>query len=173
MTGSGSDVPVRDVDPAHADAHPAEIALAGGEYERLAALRAGLRAYLAWAESEARRHHTTPMQFQLMLAIQSSPAIHGPSISELAATLQLKHHSVVGLIDRAESVGLVHRARDTGNGARVRVTLTPSGSQRLDVLAQSHQRHLTSVAGPMATLWSAFIPDPRACADCGSDDHES
>jgi MarR family len=74
-------------------------------YERLAALRAGIRTYLAWAEQRAREHDMTPAQVQLALAIRAHDDADGPSVTELADTLLLRHHSVVGLIDRAEHAG--------------------------------------------------------------------
>ncbi len=126
------------------------------ELQRLAQLRAGLRAYLAWAEEEARSLDTTPNQFQLALAIRSSDAAGGPTVRDLAETLQLRHHSVVGLIDRAEAAGLVRRDRDADHGARVRVTLTPDGTELLERLAARHLQHLVAIASQMADAWLAF-----------------
>src|SRR5690606_19178794 len=108
-----------------------------------------LRAYLAWAEDEARRHQTTPMQFQLALAIRSSAEPEGPSVSQLAETLQVKHHSVVGLIDRAESAGLVHRERDDDNASRVRISLTTQGAELVGALALRHHAHVREIAPRM------------------------
>lgn len=127
------------------------------DYADVAELRSSLRAYLAWAEDAARRHETTPMQFQLALAIRANALPDGPSVGDLADALQLKHHSAVGLIDRAERSGLVRRERDPVNGSRVRVALTSLGEDRLAALAGEHLAHLRSVAPSMAQIWSAFL----------------
>lgn len=163
LPGTLEGMPSRQVpDPARSaadgDAAGSPARITPHQIARLAELRAGLRDYLAWAEEEARRHDTTPMQFQLVLAIRSSNTFGGPTVSELAATLRLKHHSVVGLIDRAEAVGLVQRERDAGNAARVRVSLTRKGAELLESLAARHQQHLTSIAQPMSAAWAAFDP---------------
>lgn len=97
------------------------------------------------------------MQFQLILAIRAGRGPDGPSVGELADALQLKHHSVVGLIDRAERSGLVRRERDPVNGSRVRVSLTSVGEERLAILTGEHLAHLRSVAPSMAHIWSAFL----------------
>ena len=126
------------------------------DYGRLAELRARLRGYLAWAEDAARDAGTTPMQFQLALAVRASADQDGPTVSELAETLLLKHHSVVGLIDRAEAAGLVERHRDADHAARVRVALTADGAALLEQLARRHQAHLAALAPEMHQAWSAF-----------------
>lgn len=128
------------------------------DFHRLAELRAGLRDYLAWAEDRAREHDTTPVQFQLVLAVRASPEPNGPTVGELATALRLKHHSVVGLVDRAETAGMVRRDRDADNGARVRVTLTTDGQRRLDALAAEHGQKLAAIAPRMREVWDAFAP---------------
>lgn len=144
--------------------HDASLPAAGppapsdADFHRLAELRAGLRDYLAWGEDRAREHDTTPVQFQLVLAVRASPEPDGPTVGELATALRLKHHSVVGLVDRAESAGMVRRERDADNGARVRVTLTADGQRRLDALAAEHGEKLATIAPRMREVWGAFPP---------------
>lgn len=136
-------------------------------YRRLARLRAGMRSYLAWAEEQARTLDTTPMQFQLALAIRSSGVDAGPAVRELAEMLHLRHHSVVGLIDRAETAGLVRRDRDAVNGALVRVSLTPVGERLLEQLAARHLAHLTSIAPEMGDTWRSFADGDAPGEDPG------
>ena len=126
------------------------------EYERLAQLRGGLRQYLAWAEERAREHNLTPAQYQLALAVRTHADPKGPTLSDLAATLLLRHHSVVGLVDRAQEAGLVQRERDDQLGSRVHVTLTPRGSELLATLSELHLRQLAELAPLMQELWGAF-----------------
>jgi DNA-binding MarR family transcriptional regulator len=125
-------------------------------YTQLAALRAGIRRYLAWAEQCAREHDMTPAQVQLALAIRSHPDPAGPTLTELAETMLLRHHSVVGLVDRAEHAGLVTRARDEKYPTRVHVLLTPEGAQRLAELSALHLAWLADHGPPFAHVWASF-----------------
>ena len=126
------------------------------DYARLAGLRAGVRRYLAWAERCAREHDTTPAQVQLALAIRAHPGAAGPSITELADTLLLRHHSVVGLIDRAEQAGLVSRDRDPEQHSVVRVTLTDSGREHLAAITAQHTAWLEEHAAELAEALASF-----------------
>jgi DNA-binding MarR family transcriptional regulator len=130
-------------------------------YAQLAALRAGIRTYLAWAEQRARDHDMTPAQVQLALAIRAHEDIAGPTVTELADTLLLRHHSVVGLIDRAELAGLVRRARDPEHQSRVRVRLTAEGADRLERLSALHLRWLAEHGPDVAGVWKSFGPEGR------------
>jgi DNA-binding MarR family transcriptional regulator len=128
----------------------------GDDYQRLATLRAGLRSYLAWAEERAREHGLTPAQFQLALAIQASADPEGPTLTALADTLLLPHHSHAGLVDRAVAAGLVTRTRDREQHSRVHVALTADGVERLGALADLHVGRLAELAPQMQALWGAF-----------------
>ena len=125
-------------------------------YARLAALRAGIRRYLAWAEQRAREHGMTPAQVQLALAVRSYGDPVGPTLTELAETLLLRHHSVVGLVDRAEDAGLVRRVRDAEQASRVHVHLTDEGEQRLEALSALHLEWLAEHGLELAEVWGAF-----------------
>jgi DNA-binding MarR family transcriptional regulator len=131
-----------------------EVDAAG--YAQLAALRAGIRTYLAWAEQRAREHEMTPAQVQLALAIRAHGDADGPTVSELADTLLLRHHSVVGLIDRAENAGLVTRARDAEHQSRVHVRLTTEGADRLERLSALHLQWLAEHGQDIADVWRTF-----------------
>ncbi|HWV84312.1 MAG TPA: MarR family winged helix-turn-helix transcriptional regulator [Capillimicrobium sp.] len=125
-------------------------------YARLAALRAGIRTYLAWAEQRAREHGMTPAQVQLALAIRAHGTPDGPTLTELADTLLLRHHSVVGLVDRATEAGLVVRERDPVNHSRVHVRLTERGAERLETLSALHLAWLAEHGGELAEVWGSF-----------------
>ena len=125
-------------------------------YAQLAALRLALRTYLAWAEERAREHGMTPAQVQLGLAIRAWPEPGGPSLTDLAETLLLRHHSVVGLVDRAAAGGLVQRKRDPELASRVRVTLTEEGAERLEELSALHLEWLREHGFRIGEIWSAF-----------------
>lgn len=125
-------------------------------YARLADLRAGIRRYLAWAEQRARAHGMTPAQVQLALVVRTHPDPAGPTLTELAEALLLRHHSVVGLVDRAEQAGFVARERDPERPSLVHVTLTAEGARRLQALSALHLDWLAEHGGQLGDTWSSF-----------------
>jgi DNA-binding MarR family transcriptional regulator len=126
------------------------------QYEQLLRLRTGLRHFLHWSEEQAVEHGLTPAQHQLLLAVRGSSAHRGPTIGELSQALVLRHHSVVGLVDRAQSAGLVTRRRDSTRHSLVRVRLTDRGRKALRGLALVHLRELAELAPAMQALWQAI-----------------
>jgi DNA-binding MarR family transcriptional regulator len=126
------------------------------DYQALLQLRTGLRRFLRWSERDAEAAGLTPAQHQLLLAIRGHPDPQGPTIGDVAAYLLLRHHSVVGLVDRAESSGLVVRGRDPANNSMVRLQLTAKGSQQLEALSELHLEELSHLAPAMHALWDAL-----------------
>jgi DNA-binding MarR family transcriptional regulator len=132
------------------------MALEQADFEHLLELRTGLRRFLRWSEEQAKAAGLTAAKHQLLLAIKGHPDPGGPTIGEIADYLVLRHHSAVGLIDRAEKDGLVKRTPDPGSRSIVRVTLTPAGEVKLDALAEAHVQEITHLAPTMRTLWRAL-----------------
>jgi DNA-binding MarR family transcriptional regulator len=130
-------------------------------YRQLAALRGGIRGYLAWAEQRAAEQGLTPAQVQLALIIRADPSSSGPTLTDLAQALLLRHHSVVGLVDRAEQAGLVTRVRDEVHLSRVHVQLTAEGTERLATLSAQHLQWLAHHGSELAQLCDSFVPDRR------------
>jgi DNA-binding MarR family transcriptional regulator len=112
------------------------------DFEALARFRFGIRRYLRFSEETVRSHGVTPQQYQLMLALKGYPGRDWAVIRELADRLQLRHHSVVELVDRAQSQGLVRRTSDPDDARAVRVFLTDEGEQLLDRLSALHRDEL-------------------------------
>ena len=108
------------------------------EYRRLLQFRIGLRRFLHWSEEQAERAGLTPAQHQLLLAIRGHDGEQGPTIGDVAGYLLLRHHSAVGLVDRAEKAGLVQRQEDSGDRRVVRLRLTAQGSHLLQQLTSLH-----------------------------------
>lgn len=115
--------------------------LTDAEYAALAGFRARLRSFLRFTEREAARGGLTPQQHQLLLAIRAH-AGGAAGIGELAQALQLRHHTVVGLVDRVAALGFVQRRGDPADRRRVRVTLTRPGRHALARLSLGHRREL-------------------------------
>lgn len=126
------------------------------DFEHLLELRTGLRRFLRWSEQHAKAAGLTPAKHQLLLAVRGHPDPAGPTIGEIANYLVLRHHSAVGLIDRAAKEGLVKRNPDPDSKSVVRVTLTPKGEAKLDALAEAHLQELAHLAPTMRTLWEVL-----------------
>ena len=71
------------------------------EFEALARFRSDIRRYLRFSEEAVRKHDVTPQQYQLLLSLKGSSGREWANVSELAERLQLRHHSMVELVDRA------------------------------------------------------------------------
>lgn len=125
------------------------------DYARLLALRTGLRRFLRWSERQARAARLTPAQHQLLLAIRGHPGARAPTIGEIADYLLLRHHSAVGLADRAESAGLIVRARDEHDHRIVRLHLSATGAERLASLSAIHLAELERL-GLQSPVWEGL-----------------
>jgi DNA-binding MarR family transcriptional regulator len=126
--------------------------LVDADYQRLLGLRTDLRRFLRWSEQEAEAAGITPMQHQLLLAVRGHPGPDGPTVGDVAGSLLLRHHSVVGLLDRAEEAGLVRRRIDRSDRRVVRVALTALGRRKLAALAAEHLVELRQVGARFAEL---------------------
>lgn len=115
------------------------------DYVALAELRRSIRKYLRFAEEGARDEGITPQQHQVLLAIMGQPQRDWASISEIADFLQLRHHTVVGLIDRCEAIGLVSRTQSSVDRRKVEVSLSNRGLSILSRLAQRNMKELYSL----------------------------
>jgi len=128
------------------------------EYRRLLEFRTGLRRFLHWSEEQAGLLGLTPGQHQLLLAVRGhgrDPA-DAPTIGDVARSLLLRHHSAVGLVDRAEAAGLVVRAADGTDARVVRVRLTSAGAAALARLSAAHLQELDRLVPRLARLWEGL-----------------
>jgi DNA-binding MarR family transcriptional regulator len=132
------------------------MSLSQEDFTHLLALRTGLRRFLRWSEHQAKAAGLTPAKHQLLLAVRGHPNPAGPTVGDIADYLVLRHHSAVGLIDRAVADGLVERNADHRNKSVVRVTLTPAGTARLEALSEAHLEEIAHLAPTMRTLWDAL-----------------
>jgi DNA-binding MarR family transcriptional regulator len=141
------------------DVEPA-AALTKQEFEALARFRFGIRRYLRFSEETVRRCGLTPQQYQLLLALKGFPEREWATVRELAERLQLRHHSVVELVDRALWQGLVERVANPDDARSVRVLLTGEGERilgRLSALHREELRRLDSALTPPE--WGHLAPE--------------
>jgi DNA-binding MarR family transcriptional regulator len=112
------------------------------DYAKLLGFRSDLRRFLRWSEERARAAGLTPSQHQLLLAVKGHRDPVGPTIGEIAEYLALRHHSAVGLVDRAESSGMVERSRDQLDHRIIRLRLSPAGDELIGRLSHAHLEEL-------------------------------
>ncbi len=134
------------------------------DFEELARFRFGIRRYLRFSEETVRRHGLTPQHYQLMLALKGFPGREWATMRELAERLQLRHHSVVELVNRAQKQDLVERAPDPADARVVRVQLTASGQRALAQLSALHRDELRRLG---AALTLPIWDEPSGNGDGG------
>jgi DNA-binding MarR family transcriptional regulator len=126
------------------------------DYQRLLEFRVGLRRFLRWSETQAAVVGLTPAQHQLLLAIRGHPGPAGPTIGDVADALLLRHHSAVGLVDRAAAARLVRRRPDADDRRVVRLALTAAGSRRLARLTSAHLDELAELTTRLHPSWEGL-----------------
>ena len=129
-----------------------EAPIAKEEYEAIAAFRYAIRRFQRFSEQAARREGITPQQHQLLLAIKGFPERDYASVSELANRLQMRQHSMVGLIDRTEAQGLVRREQSMSDRRQVFIFLTPTGEAMLQKLSVQHRHELRTMRDALAAV---------------------
>ena len=107
------------------------------EYRALADIRFLIRLYLNHTERAVREAGLEPQQYMGMLQLRGLPAEQQPTIRALAERLQLRHNSVVELVNRMESRGLFRRERAESDRRCVLVRITPKGEELLNRLVQN------------------------------------
>ena len=124
------------------------VPLSDATYAELLALRVRIRRFQRWSEEAAKAAGLTPAQHQLLLAVRGHGGEH-PTMGDLADYLLLKHHSVVGLVDRAEQAGLVERVRSDADQRVVRVRVSAAGAARLERLTEQHVEEIERLGRPI------------------------
>ncbi|MFI5398720.1 MAG: MarR family winged helix-turn-helix transcriptional regulator [Candidatus Binatia bacterium] len=112
------------------------------DIHNLARFRYAIRKFMRFSEEAARGAGMTPQHHQLLLGVAGITGKGWATISELADFLQVRHHSVVGLIDRAVALGLVRRETNPEDRREVHVSLTSEGAKKLRALATLHRKEL-------------------------------
>lgn len=118
------------------------------QWRTLLSLRVAFKRYLDWSEGQAASVGLTAAQHQLLIVIRAQRGREGPTISDVARDLFIRHHSAIGLVERAVATGLVERYRDGADQRLVRVALTAIGQERVNALAPAHLEELRRL-GPL------------------------
>jgi DNA-binding MarR family transcriptional regulator len=140
---------------------PREPKAAGIDYRLLAELRYQIRRFLTFSEQEARAAGLEPQQHQLLLAVKGLPESERPTVSVLADRLRLRHHTVVGLIDRLVAAKLAVRRPGKTDRREILVHLTARGERILRTLALLHQAELQTAAPALLTALEAIVRGHR------------
>jgi DNA-binding MarR family transcriptional regulator len=127
------------------------------DYRLLAELRYQIRRFLTFSEQEARAAGLEPQQHQLLLAVKGLPESERPTVSVLADRLRLRHHTVVGLIDRLVAAKLAVRKPSKADRREILVQLTARGERTLRTLALLHQAELQTAAPALLAALEATV----------------
>jgi DNA-binding MarR family transcriptional regulator len=79
-------------------------------------------------------------------------------VGEVADYLLLRHHSAVGLIDRAVAAKLVKRVHDPEDHRVVRLQVTAPGCKRLEALSAEHLEELGRLGRTLPSAWRGLMP---------------
>jgi len=118
--------------------------LSEADYKALAEFRHQIRRFLHFSEKAAHQAGLEPAQHQLLLAIKGLADDVRPRIAELAARLQIQHHSTVELVNRLEAGGFVHRRQGKEDRREVLLELSTRGERVLQELSLHHKAELRS-----------------------------
>jgi DNA-binding MarR family transcriptional regulator len=127
------------------------------EYRALAEFRYRIRVFLNGSEQAARAAGLEPQQYLLLLAVRGLPLGREASIGELAERMQLRHHSVVELVDRLERRLLLRRERSRVDRREVIVHLTPRGERIILRLAKQRLDELRTAAPALVLALNAIV----------------
>jgi DNA-binding MarR family transcriptional regulator len=123
-----------------------------GHYQSLAALRRALRRFSEFSQDAARAAGLPPQQHQALLTIKGFPGHAFVSIAGMAEHLHLKHHSVVGLVDRLVRRQLVRRVRSKTDRRQVEIHLTAKGEALIQRLSAAHLEELRQIQPELRRL---------------------
>jgi len=142
------------------------------DIRKLARFRLTLRKLLRASELAARKVGLTPQQHQLLLCVAGLDPGGGLPVFRIAELLQIRHHSAVELIDRAEQDGYVAREPDPEDPRRVLVRITPAGLRKLRRLASQHRKELDFMRAHVSLVPLGHAQGRRVERDIASDEDE-
>lgn len=146
-----------------------EESISLADYQALAEFRYQIRRILRFSEEAAYATDLEPQQHQLLLAIKGLPKGRKAAVGEIAERLQIRHHSMVELIDRLVKRGLVERHRDNEDQRRVIVSLTLQGEEILAIVSRQMLTELRSTASAFVQSLNALLASTTNVEDVASE----
>jgi DNA-binding MarR family transcriptional regulator len=131
------------------------------DYATLAELRYRIRQFLRLREVAARAAGVEPQQYQLLLQLKGLESHRPVTVGVLAERLQVRHHSVVELVDRLARRGMVGRRRDRRDRRGVVVGLRAKGQTVLRRLALHSLAELETEGPALVSVLARLIGRPR------------
>ena len=107
---------------------------------------AALREFENVSKDILRKEEVTSMQYRAMLVIATAESNKYLSMNGLAAKLNVRHNSAVGLVNHLEAAGLVLRRKSPLDRRVTSLTLTEKGAQVLEHLSDAHNQGLKRVS---------------------------
>ena len=144
------------------------------DYRTLAELRYQIRRFLRTREVAARTAGVEPQHYLLLLQIKGLENQLPALVGTLAGRLQLRHHTVVELVDRLARKGLVVRRRSPLDRRQVVVSLRPAGEAMLKRLALYSIEELRTEGPALVVALMRLIGRPverRQARMAGASDH--
>ncbi len=126
------------------------------DYLALGAFRQALRRFQAFSEAGAKAQGLTSQQHQALLAIKTHRGREAMNVSELAASLLIKNHSALGLVERLEERGLVNRRESETDRRRVLLYLTRPAERILATISRNNLGKLKSTLPVFTELLHAL-----------------
>src|SRR6185312_12715946 len=137
--------------------HMIETDLSAEEYQALAEFRYRIRHFLRLSEEAAASAGIEARQYQFLLALKGLIQQKSVTIGDLAERMQLRHHSVVGLINRLVERKLIERRRGDSDRRQVYIHLTNRGDELLRKLALYHRSELRAAAPTLVAALDALM----------------
>ena len=135
------------------------------DYAALAEVRYRIRQFLRGGDATAEAVGLEPQQYQLLLALRALPHQSDATIRRLADRLYLRHHSVVGLVDRLAARGYVRRYRNVRDQREVLVMLLPRGQWALEKVVQKRLHELRVTGHELIKSLASILENNRAPKD--------
>lgn len=123
------------------------------DFRTLAAVRAALRGFAHFTEDVVKGSGLTPQQHQVLLALRAAEH-EERTIGQLAETMLLKPHSVTGLADRLQALGMVERVKSESDRRSVTLRLTPKAGTLMASLSLTHRDELRRIRPLLISLLS-------------------
>ncbi len=127
------------------------------EYEALSEFRYRIRRFLRLSEDAAGQAGLEPRQHQFLLALKGLTQKERVTIRDLAEQMQLRHHSVVGLINRLVERKLVERRRGEHDRRQVYIHLTAKGEAILRDLSLFHRAELQATGPALVEALNSLL----------------